>query len=57
MMKKFILTRKMFYTEKAEVEAESWDEANKMLYSDSTEFESMNDDYIDDASIEFIGEK
>lgn len=55
-MKKFILTRKIFYNEKAEVEAESWEEAKNMLLDESTEFESMNDDYIDDTSIEFIGE-
>lgn len=55
-MKKFILKREMIYTERAEVEAESWDDARAMIYSDSVEFDVLHDDQLHDSSIEFVGE-
>ena len=55
-MKKFILTRVMQYTERAEVEAESWDDAKEMLKSDAVEFEAQNDDMWHDGSIKFTGD-
>jgi len=55
-MKKFILTRKMTYTERAEVEAESWDNAKAMLRSSETDFDIQADDEIEEESIEFIGD-
>jgi hypothetical protein len=55
-MKHFILRRYMIYTEKAEVSAESWDEAKSMLNDDSTDFELSDDGYLHDETIEFIGE-
>jgi hypothetical protein len=56
MMKRFILERKMTYTERAEVEAESWDAAKVMLESDDVEFETIHDDIMTDSSIEFVGD-
>lgn len=55
-MKKFIIERKMMYTERAEVEAESWEAASEMLAGDDVEFEVMNDDTWHDSNIEFIGD-
>jgi hypothetical protein len=55
-MKKFILKRQMLYTERAEIEAESFDEAKKILNSDDDRFQSENDNVMYDANIEFIGD-
>ena len=55
-MKKFILTRVMQYTERAEVEAERWEDAKEMLKSDAVEFEAQNDDMWHDSSIKFTGD-
>jgi hypothetical protein len=55
-MKHFILRRYMIYTEKAEVSAESWDEAKSMLNDESTDFELSDNGYVNDEKIEFIGE-
>ena len=55
-MKKFILERKMIYTERAEVKAESWDDAKALLEGDSVEFDALNDDTLHDSSINFIGD-
>ena len=55
-MKNFILRRDISYTEKAEVSAESWDEAKSMLNDDSTDFELSDNGYVHDEKIEFIGE-
>ena len=55
-MKHFILRRYMIYTEKAEVSAESWDEAKLMLHDDATDFDLSDDGYLHDEKIEFIGE-
>jgi hypothetical protein len=55
-MQKFILRRKMIYTEMAEIEAENWDEAKAMLHDDSIEFETNHDDKLHDESIEYIGD-
>jgi len=54
-VKKFKLTRYMKYSEVLEIEAESWDEAKRILRSD-VEFERRNDDELDDESIEFCGD-
>jgi hypothetical protein len=55
-MKKFILRRKIIYTETAEVEAESWDAAKAMLRDDSVEFETNHDGMLHDETIEYIGD-
>jgi len=55
-MKKFILQRTMIYTERAEVEAESFAAAREMLEGDSVDFEVQNDDMLHDSNIEYIGE-
>ena len=55
-MKKFILERKMIYTERAEIEAESWDEAKAILRDENTEFEILHDDTLHDESINYIGD-
>lgn len=55
-MKRFILKREMIYTERAEVEAESWEDAKAMLENEDTEFETMADDRWHDSSIEYIGD-
>jgi len=55
-MKRFILTRKITHTERALVEAESWDDAKAMLRGDETDFEIQADDDIEDETIEYIGD-
>ena len=55
-MKHFILRRYMIYTGKAEVSADSWDEAKSMLNNDATHFELSDNGYVHDEKIEFIGE-
>jgi hypothetical protein len=55
-MKKFILRRKMIYTERAEVEAESFDAAKEILEGDDVDFEVQNDDMLHDSSYEYIGD-
>ena len=58
-MKNFILRRYMIYTEKAEVSAESWDEAKSMLENHeilNIRFTQTDNDHWQDEKIEFIGE-
>lgn len=55
-MKRFILERIMQYTERAEVEADTWEEAKEMLRDSEADFNRIEDDVLFDESIEYIGD-
>ncbi len=54
-MKRFILTRKIIQTERGEIEAESWEEAKKLLM-EGVELKPIPDTEVVGQHIEFIGE-
>jgi hypothetical protein len=55
-MQKYILRRKMIYTETAEIEVENWEAAKLALRDENTVFETNHDDQLHDESIEFCGD-